>query len=90
MSEHRNRCASHPASIARPVPVKWCGTILVDGYPVWSRGYETKGSTSFHDVFRQPSASELSCPACSSDDVLIGEKSADGSKVQRWYDWPRL
>ncbi|ELZ32444.1 hypothetical protein C474_06472 [Halogeometricum pallidum JCM 14848] len=57
---------------------------------MWSRGYETKGSTSFHDVFRQPSASELSCPACSSDDVLIGEKSADGSKVQRWYDWPRL
>jgi len=28
------------------------------------------------------------CPECPNDHVLIGEKAADGAKVQRWYDCP--
>jgi len=32
---------------------KWRGAILVDGYPVWSRGYETKDATAFRDELRE-------------------------------------
>jgi predicted RNA-binding Zn-ribbon protein involved in translation (DUF1610 family) len=28
----------------------------------------------------------LSCPECPNEDILVGEKSADGAKVQRWFD----
>jgi predicted RNA-binding Zn-ribbon protein involved in translation (DUF1610 family) len=67
---------------------KWRGVILVDGYPVWSQGYDTKDATSFRDVFRERSAPTLRCPECPNDDVLVGEKSADGAKLQWWSDCP--
>jgi len=38
---------------------KWRGVILVDGYPVWSRGYETKDAKSFRDELRKRPAPEL-------------------------------
>ncbi|WP_321169367.1 hypothetical protein [Halorubrum sp. CSM-61] len=62
--------------------------ILIDGYPVWSRGYETKDATSFRDELRERPAPDLNCPECPNDDVRVGEKAADGAKVQRWYDCP--
>jgi len=31
---------------------KWRAAILVDGYPVWSRGFETKQATVFRDTLR--------------------------------------
>ncbi len=65
---------------------KWRGAILVDGYPVWSRGYETKDAKSFPDALRKRPTPELSCPECPNDDVRVGEKAADGAKVQRWFD----
>ena len=65
---------------------KWHGAILVDGYPVWSRGYETKDGKSFRDELRKRPAPELNCSECPNDDVLVGEKAADGAKVQRWFD----
>jgi len=65
---------------------KWRGAILVDGYPVWSRGYETKDAKSFRDELQKRPAPELSCPECPNDHVLVGEKEADGAKVQRWFD----
>ena len=67
---------------------KWRGAILVDGYPVWSRGYETKDATSFRDELRERPVPDLSCPECPSNDVRVGEKAADGAKIQRWYDCP--
>ncbi|ELY93158.1 DUF7568 family protein [Natrialba taiwanensis] len=67
---------------------KWRGAIIVDGYPVWSRGYETKDATSFRDELRERPAPDLSCPVCPNDDVRVGEKAADGAKIQRWYDCP--
>ena len=65
---------------------KWRGAILVDGYPVWSRGYETKDAKSFRDELRDRPAPELSCPECPNSDVATGGKTADGAKVQRWFE----
>ena len=42
----------------------------------------------FRDELRKRPAPELSCPECPNDAVLVGEKSADGAKVQRWFDCP--
>ncbi|WP_255194721.1 DUF7568 family protein [Natronobeatus ordinarius] len=67
---------------------KWRGAILVDGYPIWSRGYETKDAKSFREELRERPAPELSCPECPNDDILVGEKAADGAKVQCWFDCP--
>ncbi|WP_396614054.1 hypothetical protein ACH9L7_19895 (plasmid) [Haloferax sp. S1W] len=67
---------------------KWRAAILVDGYPVWSRGFETKQATVFRDALRDRPLPELTCPECPNDDVLVGEKAADGAKVQRWFDCP--
>ena len=67
---------------------KWRGALLVDGYLVWSRGYETKGATSFRDELQERPSPDLSCPECPNDDVHVGEKAADGANVQRWYDCP--
>ena len=67
---------------------KWRGAIIADGYPVWSRGYETKDATSFRDELWERSAPAIRCPECPNDDVRVGEKAADGAKVQRWYDCP--
>jgi predicted RNA-binding Zn-ribbon protein involved in translation (DUF1610 family) len=67
---------------------KWSGSILVDGYMVWSRGYGTKDATTFRDALRDRPVPELNCPECPNDDILVGEKSAGGAKVQRWFDCP--
>ncbi|MFA9427307.1 hypothetical protein [Natronorubrum sp. A-ect3] len=67
---------------------KWRAAILVDGYPIWSRGFETKDATSFRDVLRDRPAPELSCPECSNDDVIVGQKVATGAKVKRWFNCP--
>ncbi|WP_081927556.1 MULTISPECIES: DUF7568 family protein [Halobacteriales] len=65
---------------------KWRAAILVDGYPVWSRGFETKEATSLRDELRKRPHPELPCPECLIDDVVVGQKSADGAKVQRWFE----
>ena len=67
---------------------KWRGVILVDGYLVWSQGYETKDAESFRDELRKRPTPELSCPECPNEDVFVGEKSADGAKVRRWFNCP--
>ena len=67
---------------------KWRAAILADGYPVWSRGFETKETTTFRDVLRDKPAPELTCPECPNDDVVVGQKSADSAKVQQWFDCP--
>jgi hypothetical protein len=36
--------------------------ILVDGYPVWSRGFDAKEATTFRDVVRDKPTSELTRP----------------------------
>ncbi|GGM74102.1 hypothetical protein GCM10009017_25130 [Halarchaeum rubridurum] len=59
---------------------KWRGAILVDGYPIWSRGYKTKDATSFRDELRERPAPDLSCPECPNDDVRVGEKASAGRK----------
>jgi len=48
-------------------------------------GYETKDAKSFRDELQKRLAPELSCPECPNEDILVGEKSADGAKVQRWF-----
>lgn len=58
--------------------------IPVDGYSVWSRGFKTKKATTFRDVLRDKLIPELICPECPNGDVVVGQKSADGAKVQRW------
>lgn len=65
---------------------KWRGVILVDGYPAWSRGYATKEATSLRDELRKRPQPELRCPECPNDDVIVGQKSADGATVQRWFE----
>lgn len=65
---------------------KWRAAILVDGYPVWSRGFATKDATSLRDELRKRPLPELPCQECPNDDVVVGQKSADGAKVQRWFE----
>ena len=65
---------------------KWRGAILVDGYPAWSRGYETKDAKAFRNVLRDQPTPELRCPECLDGDVVVGGKSADGATVQRWFE----
>lgn len=67
---------------------KWRSALLVDGYPVWSRGFETKQATVFRDALRDRPIPEISCPECPNGDVLVGEKAANRAKVQRWFDCP--
>jgi predicted RNA-binding Zn-ribbon protein involved in translation (DUF1610 family) len=69
-------------------PFKWRAAILVKGYPVWSRGYETKESSTFRDVLRERPTPELMCPTCGNEDVIVGQKAADGAKLKRWFDCP--
>lgn len=73
-----------PASYAH----KWRAAILTEGYPVWSRGFETKETTAFRDALRERPAPHLSCPECPNEDVFLGQKAADGDAVQRWFDCP--
>jgi len=47
-----------------------------------------KNAKSFREELRERPAPEPSCPECPNDDVLVGEKVADGAKVQRWFDCP--
>ena len=42
-------------------------------------------ATRFRDMLRERPAPKLSCPECPNDDV-VGQKSADGANVQRWFD----
>ena len=88
VSEHRNWRSGCPAQSAGLLPLQVAWAILVDGYPVRSREYETKDTKSFRDELRKRPTPELSCPECLNEDILIGEKSADGAKVQRWFDCP--
>jgi len=67
---------------------KWRGAILVDGYPVWSRGTRRKTRRRSVTSSRGASRPDLSCPECPNEDVRVGEKAADGANVQRWYDCP--
>lgn len=66
----------------------WRGVILADGYPVWSRGFETKDATAFRDALRARLAPKLTCPECPNEDVVVGENAADGAAIQRWFDCP--
>ncbi len=74
-------------AVLHPTPdtyaYKWRTAVLVDGYPVWSRDFKTKEATSFRDALRDRPAPELSCPECPNADVIVGQKSADGAKLQR-------
>ena len=46
---------------------KWRAAILVEGYPVWSRGFETKEGSSLRDELEKRSQPELRCPECPND-----------------------
>ena len=52
------------------------------------RGYERKDANSFYDERQNRPVPELTCPECPNDDVLVGKKSADGAKIQRWFECP--
>jgi len=57
---------------------KWRGAILVDGYPVWSRGYETKDATAFRDELRERPAPDLSCPEVRTRTFVSARKRQTG------------
>ena len=61
---------------------KWRAAILVDGYPVWSRGFATKKATSLRDELQKRPQPALRCLECPKDEVVVGQKSADGAKIQ--------
>ena len=65
---------------------KWRAAILVEGYPMWSRGFATKDTTWLRDELEKRPEPELRCPECPNDEVVVGQKSADGAKVQRWFE----
>ena len=79
--EYRNRETDARAVLYRTPDSyvhKWRAAILVDGYPVWSRGFETKDAKQFRDALRERPAPDLTCPECPNDAVIVGQKSADG------------
>ena len=47
---------------------------------------ETKDAKAFRNVLRDHPAPEMSYPECLDGDVVVGGKSADGAKVQRWFE----
>ena len=59
---------------------------LVEGYPVWSLGFTTKDATALRDELEKRSQPELRCPECPNDEVVVGQKSADGARIQRWFE----
>ncbi len=65
---------------------KWRAAILVEGYPVWSRGVKTKEADALRDGLRKRPNPRLICPECPNDNVVVCQKSADGAKVQRWFE----
>lgn len=65
---------------------KWRGAVLVNGYPVWLRGYGTKEATKFRGVLRDQPAPDLSCPKYLNGNMVVGGKTADGATVQRWFE----
>ena len=65
---------------------KWRAAILVDGYPIWSRGSKTKEAQALRDELRNRPGPNLRCPDCMVDAVAVSQKSADGAKVQRWFE----
>ena len=54
----------------------------------WIPCFGASNATSFRDELRERPAPDLSCPECPNDDVRVGEKAADGAKVERWYNCP--
>ena len=66
--------------------VSWRAAILVDGYPVWSRGFATKEASSLRDELQKRPQPALRCLECPNDEVVVGQKSADGAKIQRWFE----
>jgi hypothetical protein len=79
-----NRSTSRPASSAGLLPVQVAWSNPCRRLPRLVGGYETKDATSFPNEPRKRPAPALSCPECPNDDVRVGEKAADGAKVQRW------
>jgi DNA-directed RNA polymerase subunit M/transcription elongation factor TFIIS len=65
---------------------KWRAAILVEDYPVWSRGFATKDATSLRDELEKRPEPALRCPECPNDEVVVGQKSTDGAKIQRWFE----
>jgi transposase-like protein len=53
---------------------------------VWSRGFATKEAKSLRDELEKRPQPELRCPECPNDEVVVGQKSADGAKIQRWFE----
>jgi len=88
VSEHRDWCASRPASSARFVSVQKgveqsSSTATRCGRGGTRRKTRRRSVTSSGSVLP-----DLSCPECPNEDVRVGEKAADGANVQRWYDCP--
>jgi hypothetical protein len=67
---------------------KWRAAVLVEGYPVWSRGFETKEGSSLRDELEKRSQPEPRCPECPNDKVVVGQKGVDGAEIQRWFGVP--
>jgi len=67
---------------------KWRGAILVvDGYPVWSRG--TRRKTRRRSVTSSGSVRRTSAVRSVRTRTFVSAaKAADGANVQRWYDCP--
>lgn len=89
--EYRNRETGARAVLSRTPSshrYKWRGVILVEGYPIWIGNYDKKKATEFREALKENTAPELTCPECPNSNVLVGDKSASGGAVKRWYDCP--
>ena len=53
---------------------------------MWSRGFEMKNATSLQDELKKRPQPEFRCPECPNDEVVVGQKSADGAKIQWWFE----
>ena len=45
-----------------------------------------KNATALRDELKKCPQPELRCPECPNDEVVVGQKSADGAKIQRWFE----
>jgi predicted RNA-binding Zn-ribbon protein involved in translation (DUF1610 family) len=68
----------------------WIACIFHRGYPVYSRGEDTKNEAkpALISELRDRPAPEVECRECGQTDLRIGSKSKGPGTKKRWYDCP--
>lgn len=84
--EYRNPSARGASPSAEFVPPQVADRDSRRRLPSVVAQVRDEGTTSLRDELEKRPEPELSCPECPTDEVVVGQKSADGAKIQRWFE----